>query len=133
MEKLQFIGSNTLGALEFYPDLEKEIINIKKLYEESKKIYFLKTNINKNKFQNIKANLKTLIALSNSTGGGARAKVIVGFNPHNKTISITKKQEKFPNNYYPVIIKYDNEDISNFNFLNEKYKKASINTTNINK
>ena len=41
-ERLQFLGTHTLGALEFHPSLEaeeyKEVLNISKVYEESKKI-----------------------------------------------------------------------------------------------
>jgi len=129
MERLQFLGSHTLGALEFYPasyEVEdyKEILNVSQLYEESKKLLSEEhTSIHESK-----PTLKTLIAVSNSAGGGARAKAIVGFNPIDKTISMTRKQGDFPEGFYPVIIKYDDRDISMYPTLGDKYKKASIPT-----
>ncbi|MEA3353946.1 MAG: HipA domain-containing protein [Campylobacterota bacterium] len=72
--------------------------------------------------------LKTLIAVSNSAGGGARAKAMVGFNPDDKTISLTRKQRDFPKGYSPVIIKYDDGDISIYPNLAHKYKEYSIPT-----
>ena len=72
--------------------------------------------------------LKTLIAVSNSAGGGARAKAMVGFNPDDKTISLTRKQDDFPKGYYPVIIKYDDQDISMYPTLAQKYKELSVPT-----
>ena len=66
--------------------------------------------------------LKRLIAVSNSVGGGARAKTMVGFNPDDKTISLTRKQGDFPKGYYPVIIKYDDKDISMYPTLAHMYR-----------
>lgn len=127
-ERLQFLGTHTLGALEFHPSLEaeeyKEVLNISKVYEESKKIL----NQENEKENNSILTLKTLIAVSNSAGGGARSKAIVGFNPKDKTISLTRKQGDFPKDYYPVIIKYDEQDISMYPTLSNKYKAASIAT-----
>ena len=127
-ERLQFLGTHTLGALEFHPSLEseeyKEVLNISKVYEESKKIL----NQENEKENNSILTLKTLIAVSNSAGGGARSKAIVGFNPKDKTISLTRKQGDFPKDYYPVIIKYDDQDISMYPTLSNKYKDASIAT-----
>ena len=127
-ERLQFLGTHTLGVLEFHPSLEseeyKEVLNISKVYEESKKIL----NQENEKENNSILTLKTLIAVSNSAGGGARSKAIVGFNPKDKTISLTRKQGDFPKDYYPVIIKYDDQDISMYPTLSNKYKYASIAT-----
>ncbi|MGJ0323157.1 type II toxin-antitoxin system HipA family toxin [Aliarcobacter cryaerophilus] len=127
-ERLQFLGTHTLGALEFHPSLEaeeyKEVLNISKVYEESKKIL----NQENEKENNSILTLKTLIAVSNSAGGGARSKAIVGFNPKDKTISLTRKQGDFPKDYYPVIIKYDEQDISMYPTLSNKYKDTSIAT-----
>jgi serine/threonine-protein kinase HipA len=129
MERLQFLGHHTLGALEFHPatyttEAYKEILNISQLYTESKNLLSEK---HKNKFDS-QPTLKTLIAVSNSAGGGAKAKAMVGFNPKDKSISLTRKQGDFPQGYYPVIIKYDNYDISMYPTLGEKYKDASIPT-----
>ena len=126
MERLQFLGTHTLGALEFHPAVQtgdyKEILNISELYENSKKLLNQQI-IDKH---NSILTLKTLIAVSNSAGGGARAKAIVGFNPDDKSISLTRKQGDFPKGYYPVIIKYDDEDISMYPTLAHKYKKCSV-------
>lgn len=127
MERLQFLGTHTLGALEFHPAQKtkdyKEILNISQLYENSKKLLNQEHEDNSSMLT-----LKTLIALSNSAGGGARAKAIVGFNPKDKSISLTRKQGAFPKGYYPVIIKYDDGDISHYPNLAIKYKNASVPT-----
>lgn len=129
IEKLQFLGSHTLGALEFHPasykiENYKEILSISQLYEESKKLLDKEHQT----IYSSKPTLKTLIAISNSAGGGARAKAMVGFNPKDKTISLVRKQGEFPAGYYPVIIKYDDRDISMYPMLGDKYKTASIST-----
>lgn len=128
IERLQFLGTHTLGALEFHPSYKmqdyKEILNISELYENSKKLLHQEY---KNDHKSLPT-LKTLIAISNSAGGGARAKSIVGFNPDDKTISLTRKQGYFPKGYYPVIIKYDDGDISIYPNLAQKYKDASVPT-----
>jgi len=129
LERLQFLGSHTLGALEFHPASHsskeyKEILNISQLYKESKRLLSQESE----KTHDLNPTLQTLIAVSNSAGGGARAKAIVGYNPTNKTISLTRKQGNFPKGYYPVIIKYDDQDISMYPTLGDKYKEASIPT-----
>jgi serine/threonine-protein kinase HipA len=128
MERLQFLGTHTLGALEFHPAYKtenyKEILNISELYNESKKLLNQENVYNHDSMPT----LKTLLALSNSAGGGARAKAIVGFNPLDKTISLTRKQGDFPKGYHPVIIKYDDRDISMYPTLAHKHKDASVPT-----
>ncbi|MEA2050020.1 MAG: type II toxin-antitoxin system HipA family toxin [Campylobacterota bacterium] len=128
MERLQFLGIHTIGALEFHPSYEtqeyKKILNISQLYDDSKKVL----NKQNENTDNRTLTLKTLIAVSNSAGGGARAKAIVGFNPNDKTISLTRKQGDFPKGYCPVIIKYDDGDISIYPNLAQKYKDASVPT-----
>lgn len=129
MERLQFLGNHTIGALEFHPatyetEDYKEILNVSQLYMESKKLL---SEENESDYES-KPTLKTLIAVSNSAGGGARAKAMVGFNPIDKTISLTRKQGDFPEGFYPVIIKYDDQDISMYPTLGDKYKEASIPT-----
>lgn len=127
IERLQFLGTHTIGALEFHPAYKtgdyKEILNISELYESSKKL------LNQEyEEHNSMPTLKTLIAVSNSAGGGARAKAMVGFNPSDKTISLTRKQGDFPKEYYPVIVKYDDGDISMYPALAHKYKDSSVPT-----
>jgi len=128
MERLQFSGTHTIGALEFNPAYKtqdyKEVLNITELYENSKKLLNQENENNHNSMPT----LKTLIAVSNSAGGGARAKAIVGFNPNDKTISLTRKQGDFSKGYYPVIIKYDDGDISMYPTLAHKHKDASVPT-----
>ena len=127
MERLQFLGTHTLGALEFHPAYKtqdyQDILNISEVYNESKKLLNQGHEDN-----NSIPTLKTLIAVSNSAGGGARAKAIVGFNPKDKSISLTRKQGDFPKGYYPVIIKYDDGDISHYPNLAHKHKDASVPT-----
>lgn len=129
MEVLQFLGSHCLGALEFYPasyetKTYKEIFNISQIYDESKKLLNKELEDENSSI----STLETLIAISNSAGGGARAKVMVGFNPNDKTISLTRQQGDFPKDYLPVIIKYDDKDISMYPNLASRYKDASIPT-----
>lgn len=128
IERLEFLGTHILGALEFHPAYKtedyKEILNISELYNESKKLLNQEHEDN----NNFMPTLKTLIAISNSAGGGARAKAIVGFNPKDKSISLTRKQGDFPKGYSPVIIKYDDGDISIYPNLARKYKDASVPT-----
>lgn len=129
MERLQFLGTHTLGTLEFHPATHKtqdykKILDISELYNESKKLFSQEHENNHNSIPT----LKTLLAVSNSAGGGARAKAMVGFNPDDKTISLTRKQRDFPKGYYPVIIKYDDQDISMYPTLAHKYRNASIPT-----
>ena len=129
MERLQFLGNHTLGALEFHPalyqtDEYKEILNVSKLYSESKKLLSQEHEST----HESKPTLKTLIAVSNSAGGGARAKAMVGFNPKDKTISLTRKQGDFPKGFYPVIIKFDDGDISMYPTLGDEHRTDSIPT-----
>lgn len=128
LEKLQFLGTHTLGALEFYPDFKtedyKEIFTIYELHENSKKLL----NQENEHTNNSMTALETLIAVSNSAGGGARAKAMVGFNPVDKTISLTRKQGDFPKGYYPVMIKFDDQDISMYPTLGHSHKDASVPT-----
>ncbi|MCK9161528.1 MAG: HipA domain-containing protein [Arcobacter butzleri] len=51
---------------------------------------------------------------------------MVGFNPKDKSISLTRQQGDFPKDYLPVIIKYDDKDISIYPNLASKYKDVSI-------
>jgi serine/threonine-protein kinase HipA len=51
---------------------------------------------------------------------------MVGFNPDDKTIRLTRKQDNFPKGYYPVIIKYDDQDISMYPTFAQKYKEFSV-------
>lgn len=129
LERLKFLGTHTIGALEFHPseydtNEYKDILSISNLYKESKNLLDKENK----ELNNSQAALKTLIAVSNSVGGGARAKATVGFNKKNNTISLLRKQDEFPEGYLPVIIKYDDKDISMYPMLDRKFKDASVPT-----
>ena len=129
LERLKFLGTHTIGALEFHPseydtNEYKEILSISNLYKESKNLL----DKNNKELNNAQVALKTLIAISNSAGGGARAKATVGFNKKDNTISLLRKQDELKEGYLPVIIKYDDKDISMYPMLDSKYKDASIPT-----
>ena len=129
LERLKFLGTHTIGALEFHPseydtNEYKDILSISNLYKESKNLLDKENK----ELNNSQAALKTLIAVSNSVGGGARAKATVGFNKKDNTISLLRKQDDFPEGYLPVIIKYDDKDISMYPMLDRKFKDASIPT-----
>lgn len=89
------------GALEFFPpqysDVAAEIISVQELYRSSKEAL-----AGRHDFA-----LAPLIAVSNSAGGGAHAKAIVGFNPATDAIHIGAKQAELPEGFVPAIIKFD--------------------------
>ena len=94
LERLKFLGTHTIGALEFHPsdydtDEYKKILSISDLYKESKNLL----DTENKELNNAQAALKTLIAVSNSAGGGARAKATFGFNKIDNTISLLRKQD----------------------------------------
>jgi serine/threonine-protein kinase HipA len=90
LERLLFIGDNALGALSFEPSEHntsqiEQIMDIKEFYTKSKEALSGVGPIE----------MSTIIALSNSAGGGARAKGIVGYNPKNQDIFLGHKHSGF--------------------------------------
>lgn len=105
IEKLQILGSNTMGALTYEPEKLHErskstqaIFQMSELYEETKKALF-----GESEFE-----LEKIIALSNSAAGGAQPKAIVGLNPNQKSMYVGKKSDPLPDGFVHAIVKFDN-------------------------
>jgi serine/threonine-protein kinase HipA len=105
IEKLQILGSNTMGALTYEPERLHErskntqaIFQMSELYEETKKALF-----GESEFE-----LEKVIALSNSAAGGAQPKAIVGLNPNQKCMYVGKKSDLLPDGFVHAIVKFDN-------------------------
>lgn len=105
LQKLIYIGNRGMGSLEYEPKVnildDKEILEsleIKNLYEESKKIIRGKT----------KEVISSIFMESGASAGGARAKAVVGWDiKNNKLVS---GASKIPNGFEYWLIKFDNED-----------------------
>ncbi len=122
LERLSFIGSNALGALEFVPSSTKtmrdETVPLQEIYRSSKKAL--------ERAHDFK--IAPLLAISNSAGGGARAKAIAGFNAQNETIFISSKHSVMPDGFIPSIIKFDEFKEKGHPYRPELYTNASVYT-----
>ena len=121
LERLLFIGDNALGALSFEPAEHnaskiEQIMDIKEFYKKSKEALSGVGPIE----------MSTIIALSNSAGGGARAKGIVGYNPKNQEIFVGQKHHTFPKEYIPSIVKFDEKNIYKTDMIEDEWKEASV-------
>ena len=122
LEKLQFIGEHSIGALEFKPIIESgvtgEILELKEMYKLSKNALCGEHNFE----------LATLIAISNSAGGGARAKAHVGFNKDTKKLFVADKHGALPKGFQHSIIKFDENQEEGSIFIPQEYTKNSVHT-----
>ena len=106
IDRLAFVGSHGLGALEFQPssgasDINADLIlSLEELRMKSRKVHDGEHDIE----------LSKLIAVSNSAAGGAKAKAVVGFNPENSKIHIGQKHEEEPEGFKKCIIKFNSKD-----------------------
>ena len=105
LQKLVFIGDRGMGSLEYEPKVnildDKEILEsleIKNLYEESKKIIKGKTN----------EVISSIFMESGASAGGARAKAVVGWDRKNN--KLVSGASKIPDGFEYWLIKFDNED-----------------------
>lgn len=108
IDRLCYIGTRGMGALEFYPDKNKELkesdeIEINQLVELSNQILNQKENISKK----YKDDLKEIIKVGTSAGG-ARAKAIIAFNQ--KTGIIRSGQVDAGKGYTYWLLKLDGVD-----------------------
>ena len=105
LQKLVYIGDRGMGSLEYEPkenilDNKEilEILEIKYLYEESKKIFKCET----------KEVISSIFMESGASAGGARAKAVVGWDiKNNKLVS---GASKIPIGFEYWLIKFDSED-----------------------
>jgi len=107
VERLCYIGTRGMGALEFEPTLNREVgksesIEISKLVELSQQALHNKLNLKTN-IDNQEA-INTIIQVGTSAGG-ARAKAIIDWNP--STGDVRSGQVKNPDAYEPWILKFD--------------------------
>lgn len=121
LERLLFIGDNSLGALSFEPmnkidsDIES-IMDIKEFYKSSKEAL--------NGIGPIA--MSTIIAISNSAGGGARAKAIIGYNPQSHKIYVGHKNQLLPEGFIYAIIKFDEKNLARTDMLEDKWIETSV-------
>ncbi len=122
LERLQFIGQHSIGALEFQPasssDVNGEIIELQEMVQLSKDA--LK---GEHAFD-----LATLIAISNSAGGGARAKAHIGFNQENQNIYVANKHAELPKGFRHSIVKFDEYFESGHAYIPTLYSSHSVYT-----
>lgn len=132
IEKLLFIGSRGLGALEFRPAHEfdetvKKTLLLKDIYEEAKK---LKRG---DDFHSIHS---AFLVSVHSFVGGARSKAVVAINLATNEVYLGDRTKEPPKGFIPTIIKYDDtqdgdENKSTYSKLEYIYyllaKEAGIN------
>ena len=109
VEKLCFIGTRGMGALEFQPSKFKKATNtfsveINSLVELSKKILNQRDNFQTNLNANEKGAMMDIIKISTSAGG-MRAKAIIAFNE--KTGEVRSGQTRVPKGFEHWLIKLD--------------------------
>ena len=123
IEELLFLSDHALGALSFQPSESEHLQNIehvldvKQLIDRSRKVI-------SNEEQDF--DLATLIAISNASAGGAKAKAIVGFNPDTKKIFISHKHAQLPPGFRYVIVKFDEDNAKQHTFLDIAKDKISV-------
>ncbi len=106
LDRLSFIGTNGLGALDFEPsDTSSEIME---------DIVFSLTDFKNQSIEvyqgNSKNELAKIIAKSNSGAGGAKAKGVVDYNPFTKEILVQKKTNAGSHSgYLKCIVKFNTQ------------------------
>lgn len=120
VEKLCFIGTRGMGALEFQPAQFKKAKNtfnveIDSLVELSKKILNQRENFETNLNDNEKGAMRDILRIGTSAGG-MRAKAIIAFNE--KTGQVRSGQTRAPKGFEHWLIKLDG--VSDTQFGNSK-------------
>ncbi len=122
LERLQFIGQHSIGALEFIPATQTgiagEVLELQEMYQMSKNAVK-----GEHSFE-----LATLIAISNSAGGGARAKAHVGYNQQNGKLYVADKHASLPDGFKHAIVKFDEYKEFGNAFIPEIYTANSVYT-----
>ena len=122
LERLQFIGQHSIGALEFVPAVQTgisgETVELKEMHQMSKDALQ-----GEHSFE-----LATLIAISNSAGGGARAKAHVGYNKNNGKIYVVDKHAALPEGFRHAIVKFDEYKEGGNAFIPKLYTANSVYT-----
>jgi len=109
VEKLRFIGTRGMGALEFEPSRFKKATNtfkvdVDELVELSQKILKKRDNFNTNLNHDEKSAMMDILRIGTSAGG-MRAKAIIAFNE--KTGQVRSGQTRAPLGYEHWLLKLD--------------------------
>ena len=109
VEKLRFIGTRGMGALEFEPSRFKKATNtfkvdVDELVELSQKILKKRDNFNSNLNHDEKSAMMDILRIGTSAGG-MRAKAIIAFNE--KTGQVRSGQTRAPLGYEHWLLKLD--------------------------
>lgn len=119
-ERLQFIGKHSIGALEFEPAVDAGVkgtaIEMREMYQLSKEALQGEHDFA----------LATLIAVSNSAGGGARAKAHVGYCKESQKIYVADKHATLPPGFVHSIVKFDEYKEKGHAFIPELYTTSSV-------
>ncbi len=109
LDRLSFIGSHGLGALDYEPSDESStiedniIFSLKDFKKQSIDVYDSKGN----------SKLAKLIAKSNSGAGGAKAKAVIEYNPLEKKLHLSPINSNVLDGYVKSIVKFNNSKNSN--------------------
>lgn len=107
LDRLSFIGSDGLGALEFstsddFAVVQNSTFSLKDFKQLSIDVY-----------NGASSKLATLIAKSNSGAGGAKAKAVVQYNCETKSVHLSEVNENRLHGYTKSIMKFNNSINSN--------------------
>jgi len=109
VERLCYMGTRALGALEFKPALDSrsrgsDPIEIAELVELASRILEHKKSLTANFLEDKQDALKTIIRVGTSAGGN-RAKAVIAWNPN--TGEVRSGQVGIPPGFEPWILKFD--------------------------
>lgn len=110
IDRLLFLGDNTLGAITYEPSKNdrkaKEFkIQLDNLYNQMKQLIKKNKRINKGDYVN--SDILYSLLKSASPAGGAKTKALIGFKDINSPIYIGKRNAKLKDGYFNAIIKFN--------------------------
>lgn len=121
LDRLSFIGSNGLGALEYAPSDSASLLDSKELYFSL--LEFKNESLNLLESNSINPDIAKLIAKSNSGAGGAKAKAVIDYNPVTKSIHLSQIHSDTPKGYIKCIVKFNTKkDAEESNKYNQDLK-----------
>ncbi len=109
VERLCYIGSRAMGALEFQPTLNPDMpsrpLEIEALVELANEALASRTSMRTTLTKHHKPEALTDILRVGTSAGGARAKAIIAWNP--QTAEVRSGQVPLPRGFEPWLIKFD--------------------------
>lgn len=103
LDRLCYLGSRAMGALEFFPNYDTKFqdqnLDVEKLIDLSAQILSERMNVTASL-----EDMATVLQIG-SSAGGARAKAVIAFNP--KTLEIRSGQVQHGSSFQDWIIKFD--------------------------